>query len=167
MHSPSPLPYTDTKAVGAADFYTAINATFRFIENRFGLDGLRRYWTEMGASYFKPVSERWKNGGLSAVADYWQAFFAAEPGSEVKVAASDGMVKVCVDKCPAISHLRAMGREIVPRFCEQCYFVSNSIGQNANVAVRISGGNGRCVQLFTASAVDLPPQDLNEIETAS
>jgi ABC-type sugar transport system permease subunit len=30
------LPHTDCKKVGAADFYFAINATFRFIENQFG-----------------------------------------------------------------------------------------------------------------------------------
>ena len=32
----SPLPFTDTKPTGAADFYFAINATFRFIQKRLG-----------------------------------------------------------------------------------------------------------------------------------
>ena len=51
MPDPSPLPYLDTKPVGAADFYTAINATFRFIERRLGRDGLLRYWHELGQRY--------------------------------------------------------------------------------------------------------------------
>ena len=82
-----PLPYTDTKPVGAADFYAAINATFRFILERTGLEGLRRYWTELGRGYYAPVSERWRAGGLPAVAAHWRAFFAAEPAAKVAVEA--------------------------------------------------------------------------------
>ena len=53
------LPFGDAKDVGAADFYFAINATFRFIEKRFGREGLRRYWQELGASYYAPVTVAW------------------------------------------------------------------------------------------------------------
>ena len=46
-----PLPYTDTKPVGAADFYFAINATFRFILRHLRMrEVLRRYWRDMGSS---------------------------------------------------------------------------------------------------------------------
>ena len=44
----SPLPYTDTKPQGSADFYYAINATFRFILARRGEDGWRRYLADLG-----------------------------------------------------------------------------------------------------------------------
>ena len=77
----TPLPYKDAKPVGAADFYFAINATFRFLLARFGPDGLRKYWGDLGARYFAPVASGWRTGGLAAVADYWRAFFAAEPGA--------------------------------------------------------------------------------------
>ena len=53
--NPGPLPYTDTKPVGAADFYFAINATFRFVLGSFGMEGLRRYWTDLGTQYYAPV----------------------------------------------------------------------------------------------------------------
>jgi len=70
----SPLPYTDTKPVGAADFYFACNATFRFIDRKLGKEGLRRYWHDLGARYYSPVTARWQKGGLAAVAGYWRAF---------------------------------------------------------------------------------------------
>ncbi len=82
---PQALPYLDTKPVGAAGFYTAINATFRFILGRFGKEGLLRYWEDIGSRYYRPVTERWSAGGLPAVAEYWRAFFVAEPGAEVEV----------------------------------------------------------------------------------
>src|SRR4051794_41107839 len=106
------LPYRDTKPVGAADFYLAINATFRFILNKLGAEGLRRYWRDLGARYYEPVSQRWKAGGLPAVAEYWRAFFAAEPGADVAVEELENEVVLQVKTCPAIQHLRSHGREI-------------------------------------------------------
>lgn len=157
----SPLPYTDTKPVGAADFYFAFNATFRFIERKLGPDALRRYWHDLGALYYAPVTARWQSGGLSAVADYWRAFFKAEPGAEVAVTQHNDEVVVEVQTCPIIKHLRDHQRAIMPGFCEHCYHVSEAMSAPAGLCTRISGGNGRCTQRF--SRAPLPPQQMEAI----
>lgn len=162
----NPLPYTDAKPVGAADFYFAINATFRFVFGRFGMDGLRRYWNELGAGYFVPVSNAWRTGGLPAVADYWKAFFAAEPGADVDVHLDESSVRLDVKTCPAIRHLRAHQREILPCFCQHCYFVSEAMAEPAGMTVRIDGGNGNCRQSFMRREANVPPQDLSRIKEA-
>src|ERR1041384_2210914 len=161
-----PLPYTDAKAVGAADFYFASNATFRFILNRLGTDGLRRYWTDLGTRYFAPVSSRWDAGGLAAVAAYWRAFFAAEPGAKVEVHESADAVTLDVKVCPVIQHLRAHGREIVPFFGQHCSFISEAIAAPAGLTVRVEGGNGSCRQTFYRCDAKRPPQDLAQIKEA-
>src|SRR5689334_17399130 len=127
MEKASMLPYTDFKPKGAADFYFAINATFRFILDKFGMEGLRRYWTQLGQSYFAPVTERWKAGGLPGVAAYWKAFFGAEPGAEAEVFQEASSVVLDVRVCPAIQHLRVNKREIVPCYCQHCYFISEAM----------------------------------------
>ena len=160
------LPYTDTKPVGAADFYFAINATFRFLLNRFGIEGLRRYWTEIGGSYYRPVTQRWQQGGMSAVAEYWRAFFKAEPGAEVEVSEHCDEVRVEVNVCPAIKQLRDHRREIVPCFCQHCHFVSEAIAAPAGLAVRVSGGNGACVQRFIRREAAAEPQRIEDIAEA-
>lgn len=162
----NPLPYTDTKPVGAADFYFAINATFRFVQNKFGQDGLRRYWTEMGTGYFKPVSASWKTKGLDGVASYWKAFFAAEPKAEVEVIRKDDAVVLEVKTCPAIKHLREHKREILGCFCQHCYFVSEAAARPAGFTVRIEGGNGRCRQTFLRENAQLSAQDFSQIKEA-
>ena len=164
---PSALPYTDAKSVGAADFYFAINATFRFVLNRLGVEGLRRYWTDLGTHYFAPVSAAWKQRGLPAVAPYWRAFFAAEPGAEVEVHEAADAVTIEVKVCPAFKHLRAHGREIVPCFCQHCYFLNEAIAAPAGLTVRIDGGNGSCRQTFVRRDAAEPPQDLNAIREAT
>ncbi len=162
----STLPYRDTKPIGAADFYFAINATFRFILDRLGAEGLRRYWREIGAGYYAPVSERWRTNGLSGIAEYWRAFFAAEPGAEVQLIEEQDEVRLEVAVCPAIRHLREHGREIVPCFCQHCYFVSEAIGAPAGFTVRVQGGNGSCVQRFLKRELATAPQQLEQIAEA-
>lgn len=167
VSQPAELPYRDSKPVGAADFYFGINATFRFVQAKFGLEGLRRYWCEMGRSYFAPVTEGWRGGGFGAVAKYWRAFFAAEPSAEVEVEERGNSVTLNVRVCPAIAHLRAHGREIVPRFCEHCYFVSQAMAAPAGLTVRVEGGNGACMQRFSRADEEMPAQDLTKIREAS
>ncbi len=107
---PGSLPYTDTKPVGSADFYFAINSTFRFILHRLGRDGWIRYLTDLGTGYYAPVNTQRQQGGLSAVAGYWRAIFAAEPGGEVEVKELSDRVELHVKVCRLIKHLRARGR---------------------------------------------------------
>lgn len=159
----SSLPYRDTKPQGASDFYLCINATFRFIHQRLGEAELRRYWTELGANYFQPVSQLWAEGGLGAVARYWRDFFAAEPGEQVEVLELASQVTLEVKECPAIAHLKACQREIDPLFCQHCYFVSEAMAEKAGLTVRVEGGNGRCVQRFQRPTESLEPQALEEI----
>jgi hypothetical protein len=163
----NPLPYQDTKPVGAADFYLAVNATFRFILGRLGIDGLRRYWRDLGTRYYAPVGAQWKAGGMPAVAAYWRAFFDAEPGAEVEVEELEDEVRLHVKTCPAIKHLRAQGREIVPCFCQHCHFVSEAIAAPAGLTVRVKGGNGSCEQRIIKQEARPEPQRLEDIAEAT
>ncbi len=161
------LPYRDTKAQGAADFYFAINATFRFIRRRFGAGALRRYWSDLGREYFAPVTGRWARGGLAAVADYWRAFFAAEPGATIEVEEAEGCVELRVLRCPAIAHLRAAGREIEPDFCQHCYFIGEAMAAPAGLTVRVEGGGGSCTQRYLRRESAAGEQDLGVIQRIS
>ena len=165
--APSPLPYVDTKPRGAADFYFAINATFRFVLRRIGMAGLRRYWTELGSQYRAPVTTAWQTRGLAGIAAYWQAFFAAEPGAEAHVELGADRVTVDVQVCPAIAHLRGHQREIVPCFCQQCYFVNEATAAPAGFTIRVEGGNGACRQTFLRREAATAPQDLTAIREAT
>jgi hypothetical protein len=160
------LPYTDVRKVGAADFYLAINATFRFIQERFGDEGLQRYWQELGAKYYAPVTRAWKESGLPAVGKYWQALFQAEPGAEVGIDVTEERVSLEVRVCPAIKHLRALGRQIAPCFCQHCYYVSEAVAAPAGLTVRMEGGNGSCRQTYLLRNTALLPQDLARIKEA-
>lgn len=158
----SALPFHDSKPQGAADFYFAINATFRHVKERLGEEGLHEYWQALGRDYQAPVWMRWAESGLPAVAEYWRDFFAAEPGSEVEVSETPSSTVLDVRTCPAITHLRAHEREIIPEFCQHCYFMGDAAARQAGMAIRVTGGNGSCQQVCTPAGI-AEPQDLAQI----
>ncbi len=162
----SELPYTDTKPQGSADFYFAINATFRYLMARQGHAGWRRYLEEMGRGYFAPVNRQWAQGGLNAVARYWRAFFAAEPGAVVEVVERPDRVELHVRECPAIKHLRAGGREIIREYCQHCFYLGAARAEAAGLTMRLSGGNGSCCHTYARPEAGLPPQDMKQIKEA-
>ncbi len=98
------------------------------------------------------------------MADYWRAFFKAEPGGEVEVSAAGSAVTLDIRVCPAIKHLRTHKREIVPCFCQHCYFVTEAMAAPAGFTVRVEGGNGSCRQRISSRAAASASQDLNAIK---
>ncbi|MFA6239941.1 MAG: hypothetical protein WC655_03385 [Candidatus Hydrogenedentales bacterium] len=137
--------------MAAGDFYFAINATFRFILERYGEDALIDYWRAMGAEYYAPVIARFREGGLDEVERYWQDFFQTEPGGDVAVGQHDGRVDIDVRDCPAIRWLRTHHREIVPNYCQHCHHVSTAIAESAGLKFKLEGGGGACYQTFRAA----------------
>jgi len=153
-----PLPYNDTKPQGSADFYYAINATFRYILTKLGREAWTSYLQEMGRGYFAPVNAAWRSGGLPAVARYWRAFFDAEPGAGVEVTEQTDRVEIHVRECPALKHLRAGGREIVRDYCRHCHVLGAARATEAGLEMRLQGGNGSCRHTYALPSAVLPPQ---------
>ena len=135
--------------MAAADFYFAINATFRHIHRRFGQEALYAYWRAMAREYFADLVQRFEQGGLEAVQEYWRDFFETEPGGEVTVQREGPEVIIDVRTCPAIKHLKANKREIMPLYCQHCDVINRELAKNAHLEFHMSGGDGSCRQVFS------------------
>lgn len=166
MSTPNALPYHDTKPQGAADFYYETNARFRFLLKKLGREGWVRYLQDLGKSYYAPVNEQWRDGGLKAVAHYWRDFFAAEPGSKVEVDEKEDRVELVVHECPLIKQLRIGKREIVKEFCQHCYYLGQARANEAGMEMRLCGGNGSCRHTYAKHEAGLSQQEMSEIKEA-
>ena len=130
------------------DFYFAINATFRFIHDRWGEQALIDYWTSMADAYHAPLARRFRQGGLPAVKRYWEDYFAGEPDADVTVELTAFGVEIVVRRCPAIRWLERSRREIVPYYCEHCRYICSAIAERADLTFELRGGRGSCYQVF-------------------
>lgn len=140
--------------MSAPDFYFAINATFRHIHDRHGKDALVAYWRALAVDYYRSRIASWRRGGLAEVARDWRAYFDREPGGRVEVTLSATSVELDVQACPAITHLRNSGRDIVPYFCEHCDHVCGAMAGGAGLAFERTGGMGSCRQRFIRASRD-------------
>jgi hypothetical protein len=134
--------------MSAPDFYFAVNATARHIHDEYGMDVLVDYWRSLGREYYRARSAKWREGGLPAIAQDWQAYFLQEPGAVVEVTVDDAAVQLDVQVCPAIKHLRECERDIVPYFCEHCDHTCGSMAEQAGYVFTRTGGMGSCHQRF-------------------
>lgn len=134
--------------LSAGDFYFAYNATWEFLHDKGGKDALVQYWRDVGKGYYSYLTERFTEGGLPAVRDYWAEFFADEPGTEIEITSTGDEVLLDITVCPAIRWLRNAGREIVPYYCDHCRHVSEAICEGTGISFELQGGMGACRQVF-------------------
>ena len=142
--------------MSAPDFYFAINAMFRHLHDRQGKPALVRYWRDLGRDYYRARWQGWRDGGAAAVAADWADYFSREPGAVVRTAVTGDEAVLHVDTCPAIAHLRANDREIVPYFCEHCDHVGGAMAESAGFSFERLGGMGACTQRFVQLRTPAP-----------
>ncbi len=134
--------------MSAPDFYFVVNSTARHIHDEYGMDVLIDYWRSLGREYYAKRAAAWRDGGPQAIADDWRQYFLHEPGAEVQLSVDDDLVNLDVQVCPAIKHLRACNREIVPYFCDHCDHTCGSMAEQAGYGFQRTGGMGSCQQRF-------------------
>jgi hypothetical protein len=137
------------------DFYFAINATFYHFSERWGEEGLIKYWETMGREYLAPLAEQFQAGGPEAIAKYWADYFAGEPGGDVDVSQSDGRtVLIDVKDCPAIRWLKKspgakVHVETHPMYCQHCHYINSAMMETTDYEFKLEGGGGSCQQTFS------------------
>lgn len=145
--------------VAAGDFYFAINATFRFIFEKWGEQGLIDYWETMAREYHAPISARFREGGLPEVASFWRRYFDHEPGGDVRVVHREDAVEIVVRDCPAIRWLEDSGRDVMPLYCRHCHYTATVIAGHADMSFHLEGGGGSCRQTFRLASATTGSED--------
>jgi len=140
--------------MSAPDFYFGVNEMARHIHDVYGKPRLIDYWRALGREHYRQRNTRWRAGGPQAVADDWRTYFDHEPNADVEVTRDGDTVTLDVRRCPAIHHLRASGRDIVPYFCEHCDHVCGAQAEAAGFRFARAGGMGACRQTFVKLSVE-------------
>jgi len=131
------------------DFHGAMCYAVKYLDEKCGPDATRAYLRQVGRTFFAPLSERLARDGLRALAEHWRKVFALE-GGEIELSHDGGVLVLTVRKCPAVAHLKAIGKLYTERFCETTVAVNEAICERAGYACscRYEPGAGRCVQRF-------------------
>ncbi len=112
-------------------FYPAILATFKHIESNYGYDTLERYWRELAEEYYAPVIEKFKKGGLDAIAQHWQEYFAKEPKAIFSIEKEQSRVIVDVKQCPAMYWLEHFKCDIPDWYYNHIKIIAGTLAEKS------------------------------------
>jgi hypothetical protein len=128
------------------DFHGAVNTTINYIVKNFGVDAIRKIFFSTGHDVYKSIRERLAKGDTSELIEHWNYYITRENGKFRIVSNKDNVI-LYVDECPAVKHVKKLGLEVSPYFCEQTDYVNKGIcdGTDFEIAT-VKTGECSCMQ---------------------
>jgi len=138
------------------DFHGALSFGLQFLLDRYGPEEMEAYLRRVAEEVYRPLRERLKREGLSALEEHWRKVFTLEgcrEGEDFALSYEDGVLVLKVHRCPAIHHIRNRGYRLADRFCESTRIVNEGICRPVGYgcSVEYDQEAGRCVQRFYIS----------------
>jgi hypothetical protein len=116
------------------DFHSSVNRGINYVGEKHGKDAVIEYLTRYTENVYNREIADIKSRGVSAIADKILDTYEKEKAPDAVELTLDGdSLEVNVRYCPAIKHLRSIGREISPWFRYTTEVVMNVLAEKANV----------------------------------
>lgn len=108
------------------DFHGALSAGIEYLHANHGEEAVRDYLWQFARSYYRPLTEALRQRGLVALEEHFRALYALE-GGEVRIGGSEDELRIEVDACPAVAHMRRRGYPVARLFGETTRTVNRAI----------------------------------------
>ena len=108
------------------DFHGATNTTINYIVDNFGEAALTEIFKRVGKDVHKSIHEGLKNDNPTELIEHLDYYFSREHGDfTLSVEADEILLEV--KQCPAVAHIRKLGLELSPHFCQQTVEINNAL----------------------------------------
>ena len=132
------------------DFHGALNKGIEYLHRHYGADSVRRYLRQFAAAFYRLLTEDLKKRGLVALEEYFKKVYQVE-GGKARFDLFEDELKITVDACPAVTHLRKNGYLAAELFFETTRTVNETICDGTPFAAELLDYNqetGSGVQRF-------------------
>ncbi len=136
------------------DFHAALSCALSYLEEHFGPEAVRHYLAEFTRTYYAPVREAVRRRGLDALEEHFRNIYRIE-GTEITIERRPGELLVRVPACPAVSHIRKLGRAPAALFHETTTTVNRVLVEDTDIEaelVEYDPETGASVQRFRRRA---------------
>ena len=133
------------------DFHCALNSGIEYLHRYFGADSVRQYLRQFASSFYGPLTEDLKKRGLVALKEYFEKVYQLE-GGKAHFDFFEDELKITVNACPAVTHLRKNSYPIAELFFETTRTVNETICEGTFFAAELLDYNpetGSGIQRFT------------------
>ena len=108
------------------DFHGATNTTINYIVDNFGEAALTEIFNRVGKDVYRSIHEGLMNDDPTELIEHLEYYLSREHGNYSLEKNGNGFV-LEVKKCPAVAHIRKLGLELAPQFCQQTIDVNNAM----------------------------------------
>jgi len=128
------------------DFHGTVNTTINYIVKNFGADAIRKIFFNTGRDVYKSIREKLTKGDASELIEHWNYYFNRENAAFRIVSNADNVI-LYVDECPAVKHIKKLGLELSPHFCDQTDYVNKGICSGTDFDITtVKTGECSCIQ---------------------
>jgi hypothetical protein len=132
------------------DFHGALSAGIEYLHEKYGEDAVREYLWQFARSFYAPLTEALGSRGLVALEEHYGRVYELE-GGEVRISRSDDELRIEIEACPAVTHMRKQGYSVARLFRETKGTVGKAICHDTHFEAELleyDDQTGRSVQRF-------------------
>jgi hypothetical protein len=136
------------------DFHGALSAGIEYLHTTYGEEAVRQYLHQFARSFYAPLTAALTARGLVAVEEHFRRMYELEGGS-IRIERSDDELRIEVEACPAVIHMREHGYPVARLFRETTETVNRAICEGTAFEaelVQYDEETGRSVQRFLRKA---------------
>jgi hypothetical protein len=108
------------------DFHGALSAGIEYLHQHYGARAVREYLWQFARSFYAPLTESLRSRGLVALEEHFCRIYARE-GAAIRVTRNENELRISLDACPAVTHMRERGYVVAGLFHETTDTVNRSI----------------------------------------
>ncbi len=108
------------------DFHGALSAGIDYLHEHYGEEAVRAYLWQFARAFYAPLTTALQERGLVAMEEHFRQLYDLEEGV-VSIARTDDDLRIDVDACPAVTHMRAQGYTVARLFRETTDTVNRAI----------------------------------------
>ena len=132
------------------DFHGALSVGIEYLHEKYGEQAVRQYLWQFARTFYAPLTEALKTRGLAALAEHFRTIYELE-GEAARLTLSEDELRIEVDACPAVKHMRQRGYPVARLFRETTETVNRAICHETPFAaelVEYDDLTGRSIQRF-------------------
>ncbi len=138
------------------DFHGAMSVGIEYLHENYGEEAVREYLWQFARSFYAPLTAALKQQGLVAIEEHFRRIYELE-GGVVRFTLSDHELRIEVDACPAVTHMRERHYVVARLFCETTGTVNRAICDGTPFAteqIEYDELTGRSIQRFYPRELD-------------
>jgi len=132
------------------DFHGALSVGLEYVEHHFGEEAVREYLRQFARAFYAPLVADLKRRGLVALEEHFAKVYAEE-GGDVRITLSEEELRIEVEACPAVTHMRERGYPVARLFRETTRTVNETICEGTPYTAELlsyDDRTGRSIQCF-------------------